>query len=702
MAINYPLNRDPFASGGVMDAPDQAVRVAMNKIAMGLAGQLTPQEHRRLATRQQLEEQSGAVAASKAAFQSLLGQGPIDVTSYKGSVFKGADPFSSPANTALEARFGKRAPGQIDISYGAMPQGAPQAQPQEALLGQAMQGQPEVVQPAAVAAKPRYVSGFEQAVNAPSVPLDQLLSRNKPVPAPSFSVTEAQNPMLRRNEAVADVIRRGAMAVARPFQGQSWKPGKDAVVAYSPQETYLSDLQSRYAQLSDKGSPTAVEIGREIAALSPRKETVGSMAGSIMKLPGAIGERPQMASGTDVAQGYKLGSGPLAIDGSSSAGAANLPLSESVNADGSPGFSAEEKAQMQVREQQALRPAPMAPSASTIAAMDTLATEPDAVASEPSGALAAPETAAQVDNRPTRIYAFGGGEPITQGLEPQTRGYTAEPTGTTVSRAIAASPAARGAAVREAQFQNTLEQQAKKEREAAQKRFIGSVGDALALDPNVDISSLPKSQQNSARLQAEISRKKAGLDDKDNYAAYEKAMSETADVPAGPEKVAAVVSSYLSNGGSANPDMIKKMQGLAGAPVEVTKLPGMTVVRVGNTVRIFDEKMKPFEVNRMDKEAYSKILIDSAKKYGSWDELPLELKSTLVQLDELHPKPVDPITGTIPGPDDAFAKYRKLMVGAPPAPAPRPPQAAKPGQARPATKSSVPAVNPPPGFSVKP
>lgn len=765
MAINYPLNRDPFASGGVMDAPDVGLTAIMNKVAMGLAGQLTPQEHRRLATRQKLEEQSGAVAASKAAYQSILGQGPVDVTSYKGSMFKGADPFSSPANAALEARFGKRAPGQIDISYGApvgkAPSYTPAYAPTMGLLGQAQESQsdtrsaqaptnypaalggqsygiganpipqtsatgvgygfaprpvnapaqrpsylatglgefgagattpmtssfnPEVFSttpsssPAAQApSAPRYVSGFEQAANAPSVSLGELLSRSKPPADANLSVTESTNRGLRRNEAIADVIRKGALSVARPFQPENWKPDAGTKVMYEPQQSYLDDLKYRYAQLEDKGSPTAVQIKREISALSPRKQMVDSMAGNLMKLPGAIGTAPQAAGADEAQPERQLGSGPLAIDGYSSAGASNPPLSESVSADGTP-FSAQ---------------VPAAPSPAPSQLERDMAVE-----AQPADAEVAP--AAPVDNRPTRIYAFGGGEPITQGLEPQARGYMAEPTGTTVSRAIAASPAARGAAVREAQFQNTLEQQAKKEREAAQKRFIGSVGDALALDPNVDISSLPKSQQSSARLQAAISRKKAGLDDKDNYAAYEKAMSETADVPAGPEKVAAIVSSYLSNKGSANPDMIKKMQDLAGAPVEVTKLPGMTVVRVGNTVRILDEKMKPFEVNRMDKEAYSKILIDSAKKYGSWDELPLELKSTLVQLDELHPKPVDPITGTIPGPDDAFAKYRKLMVGAPPAPAPRPPQAAKPGQAKPATKSSVPTVNLPPGFSVKP
>ena len=681
MAINYPLNRDPFASGGVMDAPDVGLTAIMNKVAMGLAGQLTPQEHRRLATRQKLEEQSSAVAASKAAYQSILGQGPVDVTSYKGSMFKGADPFSSPANAALEARFGKRAPGQIDISYGAMPQGAPQAQPQEALLGQAMQEQPEAAQPAAVTAKPRYVSGFEQAVNAPPIPLDQFLSRNKPAPAPSFSVTEAQNPMLRRNEAIADVMRKGAMAVARPFQGKSWKPGKDAVVAYSPQEAYLSDLQSRYAQLSDKGSPTAVEIGREIAALSPRKETVGSMAGSIMKLPGAIGERPQMVGGTGAAQGYNLGSGPLAIDGSSSAGAANPPLSESVNADGSPGFSAEEKAQMQAREQQALRPAPMAPSASTIAAMDTLATEPDAVASEPAGALAAPETpAAPVDNRPTRIYAFGGGEPITQGLEPQARGYMAEPTGTTVSRAIAASPAARGAAVREAEFQNTLEQQAKKERETFEEKRTKNIGNALALDPNADASGIPKAQLNAARVMAAKIRKETGLDEQDNNAAYGKAIEETNDIPAGPEKIAAMLASFISNNGKVNPQMIEKMKDLAGAPVELTKIDGMTVVRAGNSVRILDNKKKPFDVNRAEKQEYSSLLIKSAEEYNSWDSLPNDLKSVFIKFSRLYPEKSE--AGMVIGPREVWNNVRKDMVPVPAAPITAAPKVGKPAQAR--------------------
>ena len=759
MAINTALNRDPFATGGVMDAPDKAVTVAMNKIALGM--QLTPQELGRLATRQKLEQQSGAVAAQKASFQSLVGQAPIDVRSYKGSMWASANPQEDQANAALEARFGKRAPGQIDISYGAPAGGAPSYTPAYAptmgLLGQAQESQsdiraaqaptnypaalggqsygiganpipqtsatgvgygfaprpvnapaqrpsylatglgefgagattpmtssfnPEVFSatpsssPAAQApAAPRYMSGFEQAAGAPSMPLGELLSRNKTPVDAGPKPTESTNRGVRLNESIADFIRKGALAVARPFQPENWKPDAGTNVMYEPQQSYLDDLKYRYAQLEDKGSPTAVQIKREISALSPRKQTVDSMAGNLMKLPGAIGTAPQATGAAEAQPGRQMGSGPLAIDGYSSAGASNPPLSESVSADGTP-FSAQ---------------VPAAPSPAISQLERDMAVE-----AQPADAEVAP--AAPVDNRPTRIYAFGGGEPIGQSPIQQAKGERVKPLETSFDKALAASPKGRAAAVAEARFQNTLEQQAKKERDALQKKFMGSVSDALALDPNVDISSLSKSQQNEARLQAEISRKKAGLDDKDNNAAYGKAMEESANVPAGPQKVAAMIASYISNNGKVTPDMVKKMQDLAGAPVEVTELPGMTVVRAGNTVRILDEKLKPFDVNRMEKDRYSDLVIDSAGKYESWDSLPADLKGAFIRLNRQYPEKDD--AGMTMDVRKIWEKTRELIVPAPPAP--RAPQAVRPGQARPATKPSVPAAKPPPGFSIQP
>jgi len=63
MAYDDYLNRDMF-KGGVMDAPDQTVRIAQAKIAAGAAHLLTSKEWQRIAQRQSLEQQSYKLAST--------------------------------------------------------------------------------------------------------------------------------------------------------------------------------------------------------------------------------------------------------------------------------------------------------------------------------------------------------------------------------------------------------------------------------------------------------------------------------------------------------------------------------------------------------------------------------------------------------------------------------------------------------------
>lgn len=89
MAIANALNRDPFLTGGVMDAPDPVVRSAMAKMLnpQGLPP-MTQKELNRLLGRQYLEQenirQSNTASQQTAAVRQ---QGPVDVASYAGSMW---------------------------------------------------------------------------------------------------------------------------------------------------------------------------------------------------------------------------------------------------------------------------------------------------------------------------------------------------------------------------------------------------------------------------------------------------------------------------------------------------------------------------------------------------------------------------------------------------------------------------------------
>lgn len=104
-----PLTNDPFATGGVMDAPDLQTRIARNRRASGLP--LTADQERRLAVREGLE--SGDLARQTPGISSLLrpgaapvpgsasglnpGRGPIDVNSYVGSRYAPGNENPAPA-----------------------------------------------------------------------------------------------------------------------------------------------------------------------------------------------------------------------------------------------------------------------------------------------------------------------------------------------------------------------------------------------------------------------------------------------------------------------------------------------------------------------------------------------------------------------------------------------------------------------------
>lgn len=116
MAISDFLNKDPFAAGGVMDAPDLQMRQIYNKIALGgLAGQLSASEQRRLAVRQGLEQQSMQVAAQRSPnLQAILGQGGAPEQMLQGlQGLRARQPQGPAFQTALEGIMGAPASRQM-------------------------------------------------------------------------------------------------------------------------------------------------------------------------------------------------------------------------------------------------------------------------------------------------------------------------------------------------------------------------------------------------------------------------------------------------------------------------------------------------------------------------------------------------------------------------------------------------------------
>jgi hypothetical protein len=115
------MNRDPFAPGGVMDAPDLQLRIALNRRAGGLP--LSADQERRIAVRQGLEAQSSRAAAGNQppGISSLLAAGG-DVRGYTGSIYGAPGSYTAArpgpgissllpsaersADLALRARFG--------------------------------------------------------------------------------------------------------------------------------------------------------------------------------------------------------------------------------------------------------------------------------------------------------------------------------------------------------------------------------------------------------------------------------------------------------------------------------------------------------------------------------------------------------------------------------------------------------------------
>jgi hypothetical protein len=212
MAIANALNRDPFLTGGVMDAPDPVVRSAMAKMMnpQGLPP-MTQKELNRLLNRQYLEQenirQSNTASQQTTAIRAAIASGqmaPIDVTKYAGSMYAAPGSYAAarpmaqqggynPERTAdalLKAQFGQMLPGQQVRIAGV---------PDEMLVPA---GQPEQVesvgQTAAPAAKPGSV--IEQLIGRPLSLFDSVPpSVYQPTPSgPTVNQVMGMTPMAQQ------------------------------------------------------------------------------------------------------------------------------------------------------------------------------------------------------------------------------------------------------------------------------------------------------------------------------------------------------------------------------------------------------------------------------------------------------------------------------------------------------------------------
>jgi hypothetical protein len=206
-----------------------------------------------------------------------------------------------------------------------------------------------------------------------------------------------------------------------------------------------------------------------------------------------------------------------------------------------------------------------------------------------------------------------------------------------------------------------------KARLAEGKALIEDAGNAMALGEAFDSSNMTPSQIRAAEVLSEAVKNKTGLNEKNNYEAYKQALAAAEGMPLGPEREAFVIDTYLTNGGAANPDFLKKLSEVSRSPIEINKIGDFTIIQTGNTTRVIDDRMKLADIKNVEKNQYLKLInetIRDEEKYPSWDLIPLEIREIIMAGHRLYP-PKGDFINSAPNAMESWDMDRATLMGKP-------------------------------------
>jgi len=303
---NPYFNQDPFA-GGVMDAPDATVRLAMLKLANPNAmPPMSQEEAQRLSNRMYLEQQSHNLAMKQGQMDVARGFNTPNAQTYLANTQQPSTPrqqiiaqlMQQPQATQPAPFSPRNLPGKgemvevngVPIYGGGVDANTPRpaegygyvggispitgepvylsTTPQGQYTGSVPISGPQDLpnQQAPVAASkvvnaPATKSALEQLLSQPSIPLASLLSN---ISAQKTATTVVPANVLM-NEKVADTIRSIGYGVSNLFRPSAWT-GDWSGMAFTPEKSpaYQEQISSRLGALTAQNSPVAQALKQQM------------------------------------------------------------------------------------------------------------------------------------------------------------------------------------------------------------------------------------------------------------------------------------------------------------------------------------------------------------------------------------------------------------------------------------------------------
>lgn len=206
-----------------------------------------------------------------------------------------------------------------------------------------------------------------------------------------------------------------------------------------------------------------------------------------------------------------------------------------------------------------------------------------------------------------------------------------------------------------------------KAKAAADKALIEDAGNAMALGEAFDSSNMTPSQVRAAQVLSEGVKKTTGLDEKNNHEAYKQALAAAEGVLPGPERQALIIDTYLSSGGAANPDFLKKISEASKSPYQSTKIGDFTVIEANGTTRVIDDKNTLAEAKNIEKDQYLKLInetIKDEKTYPSWDKVPMAIREIIMAGHRKYP-PKGDFINPAPNAMESWEMDRATLTGKP-------------------------------------